>query len=171
VGLRDLSSSCGSIGLGPTHRRRAGIARLVWEQQTRIQSAVTDARCRPLTLLLGFIEAIEVAFPRDAPRIFLGVSSLCRQGSKDSHDRCDRGKGRKAYHLDSDHELGYARPPLVGRLRLESGYSRTCRSGNSSVCSERQDVFTEGPATFGIGRLLSVIMKRVLACTAEIRSP
>src|SRR6266478_2725933 len=116
--LRDLSSSCVSIGFGPAHRRHAGIARLVWEQQTRIQGAVTDARCRPLTLLLGFIEAIEVAFPRDAPRIFLGVGSLSRQGRKDSHDRCDRGKGRKAYHLDSDHELGYAHPPPARKTQV-----------------------------------------------------
>ena len=63
-------------------------------------------RCIADARLLCFIEAIEVAFPRDAPRIFLGVSSLRRQRSKDCHDHCNRRVGRKSHHLNSDQELG-----------------------------------------------------------------
>jgi hypothetical protein len=49
------------------------IAELVREQQSRIQGAAADARCCPLTLLLCFIKAVAPAFPRQAPRILLGV--------------------------------------------------------------------------------------------------
>jgi hypothetical protein len=87
-------------------QRSRRIARLVREKQTRIQGAAADARCGPLTLLLCFIEAIEVAFPRNAPRIFLGVSSLRGQRGKSGRGHRDRRKGRKSYHLRSDHKLG-----------------------------------------------------------------
>ncbi len=71
--------------------------------------ANADSGCRPLTLLLCFIEAIEVAFPGDAPRIFLGVSSLRGQRGKNGRGHRDRGKGRKTYHLRSDDKLGLCR--------------------------------------------------------------
>ena len=45
-----------------------------------------------LTLLLCFIEAIEVAFPRHAPWIFLSVSGLRGQTSRNNHIQCDSRK-------------------------------------------------------------------------------
>src|SRR6266404_4954196 len=77
------------------------MARLIREKQTRIQAAA-DARWCPLTLLLCLIEAIEVAFPRHAPRIFLSVNSLRGQSS---HTQCDGRKRRESWHSNSDQEL------------------------------------------------------------------
>jgi hypothetical protein len=75
------------------------IARLVWDQQPRIQGEAADARCCPLTLLLCFTEAVEVAFPRQAPRIFLGVNG--RRGQRRSQAQCDSGKRRKSGQSNS----------------------------------------------------------------------
>ena len=85
------------------HRACVGIARSIWEKQARIQGAATDARCCPLTLLLCFIEAIEVAFPRQAPRIFLSVNSPGGQGNSDT--QCTGCNRRKSGCSNSDLEL------------------------------------------------------------------
>jgi hypothetical protein len=79
-----------------------GIARLVREEQTRIQGAATAAR-RPLTLLLRSIEAVEVAFPRYAPWIFLGVNG--HRGKKGSHKSCDSNYGQELLKRPGSFEL------------------------------------------------------------------
>jgi hypothetical protein len=79
-----------------------GIARLVREEQTRIQGAAAAARC-PLTLLLRSIEAVEVAFSRYAPWIFLGVNG--HRGQKSSHKSCDSSYGQELLKRPGSFEL------------------------------------------------------------------
>ena len=76
-----------------TQKILVGIARLARKKQTRVQSTAADARCCPLTLLLCFIEAIEVAFRRHAPWIFLSVSGLRGQTTRNNHTQYDSRKG------------------------------------------------------------------------------
>jgi hypothetical protein len=101
--FHDPSNPCGSMVFRRAHRACVGIARSIAEKQARIQGAATNAGCRPPALLLCLIEAIEVAFARQAPRIFLSASSLGGQGS--SQPQCAGCKRRKSSCSNSAQEL------------------------------------------------------------------
>jgi hypothetical protein len=93
---RDFASGSKHLRQRSLPRPYAGIAQLVRKKQARIQRAATDAECGPLTLLLCLVEAIEVAFPGQAPGIFLSVSRLRRNG-----DKCGQCDCRKYYIIKS----------------------------------------------------------------------
>jgi hypothetical protein len=90
AGLRAAFKASASAVLRP--RPYAGIARLVWEKQARIQRAATDAGCGPLTLLLCLVEAIGIAFPGQAPGMFLSVSRFGRNRSNRRQGDCRKCK-------------------------------------------------------------------------------
>ena len=74
---------------GPARSPRIGIA--PYSGKVNADSG-RSRRCCPLTSLLCFIEAIEVAFPRHAPWILLSVNGLRGQTSRNNHTQCDSRK-------------------------------------------------------------------------------
>jgi len=93
---KNSSISCDSIDFGWNRAVCSGKANADFKAQLPMPG------CCPLTLLLCFIEAIEVTFSRHAPWIFLSVNRLW--GQRSSEAKCDRRKGQKSCTANSAQE-------------------------------------------------------------------